>query len=127
MIPNFFMHKKIRYHCIMNPNKEFLSGTLRTIILALLKENGRMYGYEICKLTKELTDGEVMLTEGAIYPALHKLEKQGLINSSKEMVNGRTRKYYSIKAAQAESIEQQISFLLRFSNHLNTLLNPKKI
>ncbi|MCH2081624.1 MAG: PadR family transcriptional regulator [Saprospiraceae bacterium] len=119
------MHKLFGYYYIMNTNKEFLSGTLRTIILALLKENGRMYGYEICQMTKELTKGEVLLTEGAIYPALHKLEKKGLIQSSKEQVNGRTRKYYAITTTEASVVEEQIAALLRFSSHLNHLLNPR--
>ncbi len=108
----------------MKGNKEFLSGTLSTIILALLKEHGRMYGYEICQKTKQLTDDAIQLTEGAIYPALHKLEKQGLILATKEKVNGRVRKYYSIQPASVPEVDQQINRLLNFSGHLQNLLNP---
>ena len=63
----------------MDSNKKFLSGTLKTIVLALLRDNGRMYGYEICQKTKEATNNQINLTEGAIYPTLHRLEKEGLI------------------------------------------------
>ncbi|MCI5083310.1 MAG: PadR family transcriptional regulator [Saprospiraceae bacterium] len=110
----------------MNTNKEFLSGTLKTIILAMLHENGRMYGYEICQQAKEKTGGAIRLTEGAIYPALHKLEKQGLVHATKEKVNGRMRKYYAINEQQSATVEMQIALLLQFSKQLNQLLNPKK-
>lgn len=107
----------------MNANKKFLNGTLKTIVLALLRENGKMYGYEICQLTKEKTNNEVLLTEGAIYPTLHSLEKDGLIISSKEKINGRTRKYYAINTASIQEVENQIDLLTQFTVHLRTLLN----
>lgn len=108
----------------MKGNKEFLSGTLATIILALLKEHGRMYGYEICQKTKDLTEEAIQLTEGAIYPALHRLEKKGLILATKEKVNGRVRKYYAIRPNSQLEVDQQIQRLLNFSGHLQKLLNP---
>lgn len=107
----------------MNSNKKFLNGTLKTILLALLKENGKMYGYEICQLTKEKTNNNILLTEGAIYPSLHKLEKEGLIVSTKEIVNGRTRKYYSINTNSMSEIESEINLLSQFTVHLQALLN----
>jgi len=107
----------------MNSNKKFLNGTLKTILLALLKEHGKMYGYEICQLTKEKTDNHILLTEGAIYPALHRLEKEGLLLSSKEKVNGRTRKYYTINSKSMQEINSQIDLLSQFTGHLRALLN----
>jgi len=108
----------------MDSNNKFLSGTLNAIVLALLQQNGRMYGYEICQKTKEKTDNGISLTEGAIYPTLHRLEKDGLINSSKEKVNGRTRKYYSINDSSLAEIKSQVDLLTRFTGHLRTLLKP---
>ena len=107
----------------MDSNKKFLNGTLNTILLALLRENGKMYGYEICQLTKEKTDNNILLTEGAIYPALHRLEKEGLLISSKEKVNGRVRKYYSINRNSLQEIDSQIDLLSQFTGHLRALLN----
>lgn len=107
----------------MDSNKKFLNGTLNTIVLALLKENGKMYGYEICQLTKEKTNNHILLTEGAIYPTLHRLEKEGLIISSKEQVNGRTRKYYSVNISSIQEIDSQINLLSQFTGHLQALLN----
>ena len=107
----------------MDSNKKFLNGTLKTIILALLRENRKMYGYEICQLTKEKTDNHILLTEGAIYPTLHKMEKDGLIISVKEKVNGRVRKYYSVNKSSIQEIDEQINLLSQFTVHLRALLN----
>jgi len=107
----------------MDSNKKFLNGTLKTILLALLKENGKMYGYEICQRTKEKTDSHILLTEGAIYPALHRLEKEGFIISSKEKVNGRMRRYYSLNNSSIHEIDTQIDLLSQFTGHLRALLS----
>lgn len=108
----------------MFAHKKFLNGTLSTILLALLHENGRMYGYEICQLASQATQDSINLTEGAIYPALHKLEKEGLIISSKEVVNGRTRKYYNISQHSMDKVTSQIDMLSQFVGHLQSLLKP---
>jgi PadR family transcriptional regulator PadR len=59
---------------------DLLKGTLRTIVLKLLADNGRMYGYEITKKVEELSTGKIKLTFGALYPVLHKLEADGHIS-----------------------------------------------
>jgi PadR family transcriptional regulator PadR len=51
-------------------------GCLEPIILKLLRENKRMYGYEITRKVKEITSGEFQITEGALYPLLHRLEAE---------------------------------------------------
>ena len=58
---------------------QLYKGSLNTIIMKLLEENGRMYGYEITQKVKELTIGELTITEGALYPSLHKLEADDLL------------------------------------------------
>jgi len=108
----------------MDSNKKFLSGTLNTIVLALLRENGRMYGYEICQMTKEKTKNAITLTEGAIYPTLHRLEKNELITATKEKVNGRIRKYYSINDSSISEVDLQIDLLSKFTGHLRSILKP---
>jgi len=108
----------------MKSSKEFLSGTLSTLILALLRDNGKMYGYEICQTTKTMTNNEIQLTEGAIYPALHKLENKGLIISTKEKVNGRTRKYYAIPEETASTVDHQIDLLSAFITNLQVIIKP---
>ena len=73
----------------MKDKSQLFKGTLTTVVLKLLSDNQRMYGYEITKKVKELTDGNIQLTEGALYPALHKLEADGLIQSTIEPYGNR--------------------------------------
>ena len=68
-------------------SSELIKGTLKTIVLNLLKENGKMYGYEITQRVKELTDGKIQITEGALYPTLHSLEKSGELDTHKEYLS----------------------------------------
>jgi DNA-binding PadR family transcriptional regulator len=80
----------------MKENSQLLKGILTTVILKLLNDNQRMYGYEITKKVKELTQGSLQITEGALYPALHKLEADGYIQSTIEQFENRPRKYYHL-------------------------------
>ncbi len=73
-------------------SSELIKGTLKTIILKLLKENKRMYGYEITQTVKELTGGKIQLTEGALYPSLHSLEAEGILVTETEYIGKRVRK-----------------------------------
>jgi PadR family transcriptional regulator PadR len=59
-------------------SNEYVRGTLKTIVLNLLAEHERMYGYEITQEVKDRTRGAIALTFGALYPVLHKLEQDGL-------------------------------------------------
>ncbi len=104
---------------------KLLKGTLQTIILSLLEDNDRMYGYEITQKVKELSNGEFKLTEGALYPALHKLEAEGLLETSTAQVDGRVRKYYSLsKNGQAEA-KEKVSEAAVFIEKLQQVLNLK--
>ncbi len=55
-----------------------------------------MYGYEMTKAVREGSRGKTEITEAALYPALHKLEEEGLLQTETEMVGGRMRKYYKL-------------------------------
>ena len=112
------------YLCLMY-SKELLKGTLQTIILKLLSENGRMYGYEITQKVKEITDAELMLTEGALYPTLHKLESKGLLVTEKEKVNGRTRKYYALTPSGDEATASKLAEFADFIKVMQLILQPK--
>ncbi len=101
---------------------EFLRGTLKTIVLKLLAERGRMYGYEITQSVKERTQGELVLTFGALYPVLHKLEQEGLLVTESEEVDGRLRKYYSLTPLGSQTAVQKVSEFERFVAMMRTLL-----
>lgn len=127
-IPNIWMHKNIMYVCIklyqfiMN---QHLKGSLSTIILKLLHDNGRMYGYEITQKVKELTQDDIQITEGALYPILHKLEAEEVLTAELEKVDGRTRKYYKITPKGNAVAVDRIAELKAFAENLNLILNPK--
>ncbi|KEQ28434.1 PadR family transcriptional regulator [Pedobacter antarcticus] len=106
------------------PNN-LLKGSLQTIILNLLKENDRMYGYEITQKVKDITSGEIKLTEGAMYPALHKMEAEGLLETSTEQVDNRIRKYYALTSAGLEALEIKVQETTSFMENLKLLLNLK--
>jgi PadR family transcriptional regulator, regulatory protein PadR len=112
----------------MNQNsQQVLKGSLSVIILKLLEQRERMYGYEITQKVKELTAGEMSITEGSLYPALHKLEAEGLLTTETEVVDGRARKYYSLtKSGQTEATGRAAE-LLAFMQHVQTLLNPNAL
>lgn len=107
-------------------NQPLLKGSLSVIILKLLESRERMYGYEITQQVKQLTAGSVAITEGALYPALHKLEAEGLLTTETVLVDGRARKYYSLtKTGQTEAAHRGDE-LLAFVQHLQTILLPPK-
>ena len=113
----------ISLHMSSNKYKGLLKGSLQIIILKLLKENGRMYGYEITQVVKEITSGEILLTEGALYPALHKMEKEGLLVASVELVDNRARKYYSLSEEGSVEVETKLKESKSFIKNLALLLN----
>ncbi len=101
-------------------SKELLKGTLSAILLKLLSENERMYGYEISQKVKELTDGKIVLKDGSLYPALQKMTADGLLSFKEEIVGGRVRKYYYLtKKGQKERavyFDELKDFILTLNN-----------
>lgn len=114
------------YICPMY-SSELIKGTLKTIVLNLLKEQGRMYGYEITNRVKELTNGKILITEGALYPTLHALEKNGELDTEKEFIGKRVRKYYTLTDQGRTMATERVN---EFSDFVNTMkflldLEPK--
>jgi PadR family transcriptional regulator, regulatory protein PadR len=72
-----------------------LKGTLPTLILEALAR-GPSHGYRIAGCIKERSQGVLDFKEGTLYPALHKLENEGLVESYDGVENGRERRYYRI-------------------------------
>ena len=75
---------------------DLIKGSLKIIVLKLLKEEGPMHGYAITRKVEELTDGKIKLTYGALYPILHKLESEKILVIASENYNNRMRIYYSL-------------------------------
>lgn len=106
-------------------NSKLYKGSLNTIILKLLSEHDKMYGYEITQKVKALTKGELNITEGALYPALHKLEAQGLLEVEEVKVDNRMRKYYKLTESGVKETVNKMEALADYINTMQALLNPK--
>jgi PadR family transcriptional regulator PadR len=100
-------------------------GCLEPILLRLLKDNGRMYGYQMTQMVKEITKGELNITEGALYPLLHKLEEQGIVETETEMNGNRMRKYYSLTKAGKKQTSLAMEEMKAFMQSLEFIVNPK--
>ena len=91
----------------MTISKDLVAASATALILSLLKE-GESYGYAIIKKVKGLSGGEILWSEGMLYPVLHRLESLKYIESFwKESGSGRKRKYYRIRADGLEAFARQ--------------------
>ncbi len=98
------------------------TGSTAVMILRLLSEQP-MYGYQIVKELQLRSDGFFNLEQGTLYPALHRLEKDGQVESRWEVVeDGPSRKYYFITAAGKTELEKSTQQWADFSRNLLKLL-----
>lgn len=106
-------------------SSELLKGTLQTIVLKVLADYGKMYGYEITQRVKELSFGTILLTEGALYPTLHRMEKQGLLKTETVMVGKRIRKYYRLTPEGKSVVDSKVEDFVSFIKTMSTVLSLK--
>ena len=76
-------------------NAETLKGHLDLLLLAAVQSNPS-HGYAIADTLRARSDGAFDLPEGTLYPALHRLERAGLLSSNWSEVNGRRRRVYQL-------------------------------
>jgi len=96
------------------------------VVLALLKERP-MYGYEIVKLVDARSNGQLRWKEGTLYPALHKLEGDGLVrgdwrDAPADEAPGRKRKYYALTSAGRKELARRLGEWQQFSHSINAVL-----
>lgn len=101
---------------------EYIRGTIKTLVLKLLIEEKKMYGYEISARVKELSGQEIELTYGALYPILYKLEADGMLTAESEVVDSRARKYYSLTKKGNEVAREKVSELGKFIEIIRNIL-----
>ena len=104
-------------------SSELIKGTLKTIILKLLKDNKSMYGYEITQKVKDITADKIVITEGALYPTLHALEAEGLVVTEIEYIGKRVRKHYKLTPAGKTKTKERVSEFVEFINTMGLLLD----
>lgn len=85
-------------------DSRLLQGTLEMLILEVIS-GGPTYGYEIAQTVLHRSQGVCELTEGSLYPALHRLERQKLLAADWRQIDGRRRKYYRLTPAGRKALE----------------------
>lgn len=118
------MHLYKMYICNMY-SKELTKGTLQPIILKLISEREKMYGYEITQEVRKLTLGKIDISEGALYPILHKLEAKKILDTEKVYIGKRIRKYYKVTNEGKKAVEAVTEEINSFMDTLNLIFNPK--
>jgi PadR family transcriptional regulator PadR len=78
--------------------RELLKGSTETLLLSLLTDEA-MYGYQLVKEMAKRSSGYFRFKEGTLYPALHRLERDGVVTGQWETSpSGQDRRYYHITA-----------------------------
>jgi DNA-binding PadR family transcriptional regulator len=85
---------------------DVLRGQLELVVLASLR-GGPRHGYAIIKELRERTSGELDLLEGTLYPALHRLEKTGVVESRWVTETGRRRRVYQLTRKGERALAEQ--------------------
>ncbi|WP_372473582.1 PadR family transcriptional regulator [Capnocytophaga sp. ARDL2] len=101
---------------------QLYKGCISTLLLILLERHGKMYGYEIVVKVKEMTQGDLNITEGALYPALHKLKEEGFLQDENYFVDGRLRKYYELTMQGEKEVLIRIEELSNFIRNLQQFI-----
>ncbi|MEL6561092.1 MAG: PadR family transcriptional regulator [Bacteroidota bacterium] len=106
-------------------SKNLTAASTKPIILGILKQ-GNSYGYLIIKKIKELSGGLMKYSDGMLYPVLHRLEKEGLIESKWSVKDDeRPRKYYQITEAGKKELIAEKEQWTQVNAVLNALWEVK--
>ena len=108
----------------MAPELEILRGTLDVILLRALTV-GPSHGYAVSRWIRERTDDQLNIEEGALYPALHRLERKGWVESTWGFSeNNRKAKYYKLTAAGRRRLNVETATWQQYSQMVSRILNP---
>ena len=101
---------------------DLLQGTLDLLILKTLAR-GPLHGWGISKRIQSLSDEELSVGQGSLYPALHRLESQGWIVAQwKASDQGRTAKVYSLTRDGRQQLDRELATWKRLSSAVGLLL-----
>jgi PadR family transcriptional regulator PadR len=103
---------------------ETLKGHLDGLLLASL-ETGPLHGYAVIEALRDGSSGRFDLPTGTVYPALHRLEAAGLVESGWSVVAGRRRRTYRLTRAGRRALSDQRTIWDEFSDAVTALLRPK--
>ena len=101
---------------------DLLQGTLDLLILKTLSW-GPMHGYSVARIIRERSDGAFLIEEGALYPALHRLQRQGWIESEWGLSeNNRKAKFYQLTPRGRAQLRAQTARWTRYSVAVTRIL-----
>jgi PadR family transcriptional regulator, regulatory protein PadR len=100
---------------------EWLKGHLDLLLLAVLREQP-LHGYAVVEALAQRSDGAFVLPEGTIYPALHRLERAGLLSSHPTEVSGRRRRVYQVTAEGSAAMAEFERNWERFAHGVEAVL-----
>lgn len=103
---------------------QLLKGNTDILILSLLDQEP-MYGYQMIKELERRSEGFFQLGEGTLYPALHRLERAGVIQSRwQRLASGQERRYYSLTRKGERWLEERASAWARFASAVDLVVRP---
>jgi len=107
------------------PRRDLIKGSSNSLLLSLIEQQP-MYGYQIVKELATRSQGYFKFKEGTLYPALHRLEKSGLITGRWQLLpNGRQRRYYYITARGQAKLVLEKSQWHDFLTAVKLILQPR--
>ena len=107
--------------------KNLVAASSKPLLLSILA-GGESYGYEIIQKVRELSGGQIEWSDGMLYPVLHRLERDGLIDSEwKEADTGPERKYYFLSSDGRKAIKTERQQWLAVHNTLSRLWKVKPV
>ena len=106
----------------MSKPSDLVQGTLDLLVLRILS-TGPRHGWAIGKRIKQVSSDVLQVTQGSLYPALHRLEQQGWIKATwDETDTGRQAKIYSLTAAGRRQLEREMASWDRLSSAIRVVL-----
>jgi len=103
---------------------DLLQGTLDLLVLRTVA-SGPMHGYSVSRLIKERSKNVFLVEEGALYPALHRLERKGLVESEWGLSeNNRKAKFYQLTAAGRAQLKSELAEWQRYTKAVAGVLQP---
>ena len=107
---------------------DLLRGNTDVLLLSLIDELGSTYGYQLIKEIEKRSQGFFRFKEGTIYPALRKLENEGLIRGEwQELPSGQGRRYYWITQEGKETLTKKIAIWQSFTTAVNLIFKPNEV
>jgi PadR family transcriptional regulator PadR len=101
-----------------------MKGSIDSLLLCLIGQQP-MYGYQIIKELERRSQGYFKFKEGTLYPALHRLEKAGLLGGRWQILpNGRQRRYYHLTEKGLRNLVTKTSQWLDFLAAMNLIIQP---